>query len=139
MVAEHLGNPRAAFGEMARVLKPGGRICFQTPNRLYYPMLVAQATPTRLHQQPGPPLRIGRNEAEVFPTFYRANTAGAVRRLASEIGLRAEVRLVAVPPGYLRFHPAAFMSGVLYERIVERLIPPLRGQIWATLTKPDRG
>lgn len=37
---EHTPNPWAALDEFARVVRPNGVICFTTPNRLWYPVLV---------------------------------------------------------------------------------------------------
>lgn len=135
MVAEHLERPIDAFREMARVLKPGGEIHFNTPSRFYYPMLLARLTPTSMHSAMVKRLGSGRAEYEVFPTFYRMNTAGDIRRLAAAVGLVASIEHVSVPPGYLRFHPAPFLAGIAYERIMERLIPALRGQLWVRMSK----
>jgi len=37
---EHTPDPRAAFSELARVLKPGGVLVLTTPNRVWYPSVV---------------------------------------------------------------------------------------------------
>lgn len=37
---EHTPDPEAAIKEMCRVCKPGGYICFTTPNKLWYPLLL---------------------------------------------------------------------------------------------------
>lgn len=37
---EHTPDPLASIEEMCRVCKPGGFICFTTPNRLWYPVLL---------------------------------------------------------------------------------------------------
>ena len=50
MVAEHLDTPAAAIAETARILKPGGRLLFETPSRFYYAMLIANLTPTWFHR-----------------------------------------------------------------------------------------
>jgi len=52
-VAEHFEKPMACHREIARVLKPGGLLLFQTPSRYWYPMLAAQVTPQWFHVAPG--------------------------------------------------------------------------------------
>src|SRR5205814_2429105 len=44
-VVEHLQRPGAVFRELGRVLKPGGRLVFTTPNKYYYSSLVAGMIP----------------------------------------------------------------------------------------------
>ena len=126
-VAEHLARPEAAFAEMARVLRPGGRLLLLTPNRRHYVPLLARFLPLRLHAAVS--RRRGLGEHDVFPTLYRANTAADLRRLASGAGLSLE-RLEAfeTEPEYLAFHPLAYAAGVLYERLVNRYraLVPLR-------------
>ncbi|MDZ4277656.1 MAG: class I SAM-dependent methyltransferase [Dehalococcoidia bacterium] len=41
-VAEHLVEPEVAFRELARVLRPGGRLLLLTPNRWHYVPLAAR-------------------------------------------------------------------------------------------------
>ena len=126
-VAEHLAHPEAAFGEMARVLRPGGRLLLLTPNRRHYVPLLARVLPLRLHGALS--RRRGLGEHGVFPTLYRANTAADLRRLTRNAGLYLE-RLEAfeTEPEYLAFHPLAYAAGVVYERLVNRYraLAPLR-------------
>jgi SAM-dependent methyltransferase len=136
-VAEHLACPEAAFGEMARVLRPGGRLLLLTPNRRHYVPLVARLLPQGLHAAVSQ--RRGLGEHDVFPTLYRANTAADLRRLAAGAGLRLE-RLDAfeTEPEYLAFHPLAYAAGVLYERVVNRYraLAPLRVNLLLVARKP---
>lgn len=130
MVAEHLADPVTAFQEIARVLKPGGVMLCETPNRFYYPMLLAAVTPTWFHSLLIRKLGSTRAAADVFPTFYRVNDRRAVDRVCRAAGLQANVELRSNPPGYLRGNAALFRLGVLYERVVERLFPDLRAVMW---------
>jgi SAM-dependent methyltransferase len=126
-VAEHLAHPEAAFGEMARVLRPGGQLLLLTPNRRHYVPLLARFLPLGLHTAVNRRRWLG--EHDVFPTLYRANTAADLRRLARGAGLHVE-RLEAfeTEPEYLAFHALAYAAGVLYERVVNRYraLAPLR-------------
>ncbi len=135
-LAEHLPEPERAFAEMARVLKPGGRLLLLTPNRLHYVPLLARLLPHRLH------VRFNRSrgveERDIFPTVYRANTAGRLRRLLEGAGLAVErLERFETEPEYLAFHPLPYALGVGYERLVNRfgLLAPLRVNLVAVARK----
>ena len=129
-VAEHFELPAACNREIARVLKPGGLLLFQTPNRYYYACLAAQLTPQRFHEFFIKRMASGRTSNEVFPTFYRLNDASAIRKQLHDAGfIPPQIDLISLPPGYLRFSKLAFRLGVFYERTVERYFPSLRGKI----------
>jgi SAM-dependent methyltransferase len=134
-VAEHLKDPERTFAETMRVLKPGGSVVFTTPSKYYYPMMLAQMTPTWVHALLVKRLGSGRVSADVFPTFYRINTMRSIRACAARVGASVEVSRLSTPPGYLRRSLPLFLAGVLYERTFESLFPPLRAVMWVTMTK----
>ncbi|MDE3052051.1 MAG: class I SAM-dependent methyltransferase, partial [Nitrospirota bacterium] len=49
-VMEHIADPYGVYREVYRVLKPGGRFLFKTPNKWHYMPLIARFTPLRFHQ-----------------------------------------------------------------------------------------
>jgi len=135
-VLEHLEHPPAAVRELARVLRPQGRLVILTPNRLHYVPLLASLLPHPLQRivarGPGVALR------EVHVTRYRANTPRRLRSLAREAALKmAELHLFETAPGYLSFNPLAFALGSAYEKVVNRIpaLASLRVNMLAVLRK----
>lgn len=126
-VAEHLSHPEPTFRELARVLRPAGRLLLLTPNRWHYVPLIARLLPHRLHVAFN--RRRGVDARDVFPTAYRANTAGRLRGLATDAGLTVDrLERFETEPEYLAFHPVPYALGVAYERAVNRFaaLAPLR-------------
>lgn len=128
-VAEHFESPSECNREIARVLKPGGILLFQTPSRFYYACLAAQITPQWFHEYYVRRFGSGRTANEVFPTFYRLNDDRTIAESLRSCGLAFEIEHYSLPPGYLRFSRPSFLAGVLYERTLERRIPALRATI----------
>ncbi len=138
-VLEHLAQPQTVFGEVARVLKPGGVFLFKTPNKWHYVPIIARMTPHGFHE------RInrwrGRVAADVFPTLYRANSAGTVRRLAASAGLDVIlIERIEKRPEYTRFSAPTYIVGAVYERLVNStsLLERFRVLVVGKLRKPER-
>jgi len=81
-VFEHLESPEKAMQEFARVLRKGGFLYVKTPNLLNYAMLISWLTPTAFHNA----FLTTSGMRENTPTFYRANTAQTLKRLAANTG-----------------------------------------------------
>lgn len=136
-VFEHLEAPLEVVREIRRVLRPGGTLLIETPNRWHYMPVVAQLTPLRFHQFVNR-LR-GRAEVDTFPTCYRINSAGRIRRIAVEAGMEVEeIRLVDGRPEYLRISAPTYLAGIAYERLVNRFeaLSRFRVVIIAALRRP---
>lgn len=118
-VAEHLTQPERVFGELARVLRPGGHLLVLTPNRWHYVTVASALLPHRFH------LAYNRwrgvDVHDIFPTVYRANTASRLAGLYRGAGLRVErLEQFETEPEYLAFSTPTYALGVAYERLVNR-------------------
>lgn len=136
-VLEHLEFPQEAFNEWRRLLRPGGRVLVLTPNLWDYASLASAMIPGSLHPRLVKFLE-GRPTEDTFPTFYRANTAGRVRRLAKAADLEIEsVEHLGQYPSYLTFHPIAFTLGTAYTRMTRvSALKQLRPWLLASLKRP---
>jgi SAM-dependent methyltransferase len=116
-VMEHIAEPKTAYAEIARVLKPGGIFLFKTPNLWHYMPAIARFTPLWFHRFYN---RVrGRAQIDTFPTLYRSNTEKTVHRLARMNGFRdSSTDLIEGRPEYLRLTVLTYIVGLLYERLV---------------------
>lgn len=80
-VAEHVDDPASFVAEVDRLLKPGGWFFARTPNRFGAIAIGATLIPNALHTAVLSRLQPDRKDKDVFPTRYRMNTVGAVKRL----------------------------------------------------------
>ena len=136
-VLEHVSRPATVFAEVRRVLKPGGMFLAKTPNSLHYVALLARCTPYRFHQWFNE--KRGRAAKDTFPTHYRANSVGRIRRYCLSAGLLMEdVCRIEGRPEYLRFSVPSYLAGALYERVVNstRILSSFRAVIIAVMRKP---
>ena len=127
MVFEHLVSPQTTVRELARVTRPGGRILVHTVNGFHYVSWMARLTPYRFHQWIVE--RVERRAAkDVYPTQYRANTVGRLRRLFEGSGCRfVDGGLVDGIPLYLPYRGlfnVAIRVGLLERRLAR--LPGLR-------------
>ena len=108
-VLEHLGDSKAFFDELNRVLKPDGRFVFLTPNKLHPSMLVASllshSLKTRLLGARGV------DSDDVFPAFYLVNSRAAIEAAAVQGSLTVTQITIRefIPVGYLDFLLLGFL------------------------------
>ncbi len=130
-VLEHLSHPELVVKEFSRVLKPDGLFVFVTPNLYDYVSVISMMTPHKLHRWLLSRL-LSWDSDDIFPTEYKMNTTGAVRRLMSGGNFECvELNLVNHYPAYLMFSPMLLRIGILYERVTTKvnLLRGLRGSI----------
>lgn len=117
-VFEHVAEAERVARELMRVLKPGGTLCALTPNKHGYVAIVARIVPNKLHADVVAKVQPGRLSADVFPTCYRMNTLGDIRRLFRPFGEVMVYRMSSEPAYY-------FGSKMVYALFLflHRLLP----------------
>lgn len=133
-VLEHLADPRQAFAEVARVLRPGGTFLLLTPNARHpIPRLSRWLARLSALQARIVPRLYGRAAADAFPVHYRANTPTQIDRLAGETGLRLARMELVEDPAYFAWNRPTFALA----QCLEALLPALwKVHIIAEYTRP---
>lgn len=135
MVVEHLDAPEKQFEEVRRVLRPGGRFIFHTPNALGYATIGNRMVPERFKARLIYALD-GREESDVFETHYKANTKKRISELAAESGFEVvEVRMVVTDAIFAVVPPLAIPELVLIRLLMTRPLRAVRTNIIAILKK----
>lgn len=137
MVVEHLADPAKTFTEVHRVLKPQGRFIFITPNSLGYITALTRLVPSSIRPRLAKLLE-NRAQEDVFPTLYRANRPGTIKRLAATSGyVVEEIRLVtsAGMPQLAIYPPFSILELMWINLLESRLLQNFRQSIVTVLRK----
>jgi len=136
-VMEHVADPPAVYGEINRILTPGGYFIFLTANLWDYASIIAKLVPNRLHPWIVSKVE-GRAEEDVFPVQYRTNTRGAVDKFAAATGFEVgSFRYLGQYPAYFMFNGPLFLMATGYEKLISRYqaLEFLRGWLLVVLRK----
>ena len=137
---EHVQHPEENFKEVARVLRPGGVYCFRTMNLFHYVSIGARLMPHSIHVLLANRLRsLAEGAHDPYPTFFRSNTRGKLRRLCQEVGLEmSSITMIEPEPSYGRAHALLFYPMMAYERAVNlsSVLSGLRVTILGVVRKP---
>jgi SAM-dependent methyltransferase len=136
MVVEHLDDPARQFAEVARVLRPGGVFLVHTPNRAGYYVRVARLLPYALKRALSRVLD-GRAGADVYPTYYRANTRAGLAAAAAGAGLElVSVETVLSSPALQAVPPLAVLELLLIRQLRRPALADWRPNLIGVLRKP---
>jgi SAM-dependent methyltransferase len=117
-VLEHVEHPRTFATEVHRVLKPGGRIVFVTPNAWNAVTWMIRAIPNPLH-----PLIMRRlqrrHEHDTYPVRYRMNTWRSIDGILAGAGLVRERLLLNGDPTYMAFGSRSLRVTAATERLLD--------------------
>jgi SAM-dependent methyltransferase len=133
---EHIDRPLALATEITRVLRPGGKVVFLTPNAWNYNVWLIRLVPGALHGHLAQRL-YDRSVGDTYPVRYRINTPGAIDRTFTGAGL-VRVQLFTNPdPTYLGVNRVLYWASCEIERLLA--LGPLRSarvHLLGVYTKP---
>jgi len=137
MVVEHVESPHRLFAEISRVLVGGGRLIIHTPNRSGYTTVLTRLVPKRL-LAPLAALLLKRDAADVYPTYYNANSQEALAAIANACGLRIDfLEFVHSSPQFIRLPPLMAAEMTLIRSLERASLSGFRACIVAGFTKDE--
>lgn len=142
-VMEHVEDPCATLQEAYRVLRPGGTLLWIAPNLWSYSGLAAHLTPFWFHRLVSralEPITPRRASCDVFPTHFRINSLGTIRRLLRETGFETEeIYTTSDAPHYTQILPLVHQLAILWHLVLDRFecLASLRVVQIVCARKPD--
>lgn len=117
-VLEHLKNPKKAFKEIYRILKPGGKVIFLTPNVWNYNVWMIRIVPDRFHDFFTRKL-YDRQENDTYPKQYKINSIKKIDKTLLPIGFKKFQLILNSDPSYISFNKPFFKFACLLEKLMD--------------------
>ncbi len=135
MVVEHLQHPEAQFKEISRILRRQGRFILHTPNVYGYQTVMGRVVP-EIFKNKFIHFLHGRNDDDIFPTYYKANTRNRILKLADEAGLNpVKVEMKVSGAQFVMVPPVAFVELIWLRCLLSERLRALRNNMVAVLEK----
>ena len=136
MVFEHLDKPEKQLREIFRVLSPEGKLIFHTPNKWGYVTIAARIIPEALKKWAILFLE-GRQEEDVFSTYYKINSPSKIKELARSTGFNvSQIKHVCSSAQFAAIPPIVIFELLWIRFLMHNFGKPLRTNIIAILEKP---
>lgn len=117
---EHLLNPDKFFREVSRILRKSGIFIMMTPNLWGWRSLISRLTPYSFHRRMNKQL-YDIEDADVFPTYYRANTLFTVQRLLKKYGMKmVKCEFFEPSPRTLTFSAVTTYGEIMYTKLIRK-------------------
>ena len=136
MVFEHLESPSIQLKEIYRVLKPGGKLIFHTPNIFDYGIILARLIPEQIISKIILFLE-GRKENDIFPTFYRINSRNKIKIVAKQSGFHIKkIKMICSSALFVNIPPLLIFELLLIKFLMTNKMKWARSNIITILEKP---
>jgi ubiquinone/menaquinone biosynthesis C-methylase UbiE len=136
MVVEHADRPGELLSEVWRVLRPKGVFVFHTPNKYYPASVLGEMVPRAIKSRLVAYIT-GRDEHDVYPTFYRLNTLPAISGQSEAAGFRIKYSEILET---LTYHPrrVLFLSYLAVAKLLRwKWLSRFQADFMVMLCKPD--
>ncbi len=117
-VIEHIDDTIGVFSDIHRVLKPGGKLIFLTPNSWNYITWINRVIPNRMHDFLTRRL-YAREEKDTYPVRYKMNSVAKIESVLSSLGFRRCQVILNEDPSYISFNQTLFMLSCFIEKILD--------------------
>lgn len=138
MVFEHLEHPEEILREIHRVLSPGGKLIFHTPNYRYPYIFIASLIGDSI-KKPLIWMLERREDQDVFKTFYHSNTVSKVKSLAASGFEVVDVRVGGSVGTLQRLGPLGLLELPFLKLLSTGWFSRFNATITAILRKPAVG